>query len=295
VQDNVRGGRLHFTCDLTEPVGSTDVVFIAVGTPTRRGDGFADLSYVEAAAREIATALVPERYTVVVDKSTVPVGTGRRVEAIIRAERPEADFDVVSNPEFLREGSAIEDFMKPDRIVIGAEDQSAAVRVQSLYLGITAPVIVTDPASAETIKYAANAFLATKISFINAVAAVCEAVGADIKDVALGMGYDTRIGHEFLKPGPVKLKTGEMGDLEEKAATGVGVLGHLARMVVFGLVGVFLFRAAWEFDPKEARGLDGALLEVAQAPYGGLLLGAVAVGLLCYALYCLVQARYRKL
>jgi UDPglucose 6-dehydrogenase len=134
----------------------------------------------------------------VVNKSTVPVGSTRVVERVLGRD----DVAVVSNPEFLREGSAIHDFLNPDRIVIGAEDQAAAVRVSSLYLGITAPVIVTDPASAETIKYAANAFLATKISFINAVAAVCEAVGADIKDVALGMGYDSRIGHEFLKPGP---------------------------------------------------------------------------------------------
>src|SRR5690606_38222613 len=159
-------------------------------------DGSADLSYIEQAAREIAPVLPAE--SVVVNKSTVPVGSTRVVERALGRD----DVAVVSNPEFLREGSAVHDFMSPDRIVIGADDQSAAIKVASLYLGITAPLIVTDPASAETIKYAANAFLATKISFINAVAAVCEAVGADIKDVALGMGYDTRIGHEFLKPGP---------------------------------------------------------------------------------------------
>ena len=174
-----------------------DCEFAYLCVPTPQGaDGSADLSYIEDAAREIGPLLPSE--AVVVNKSTVPVGSTRVVERALGR----ADVAVVSNPEFLREGSAIHDFLHPDRIVIGAEDQSAAVKVQSLYLGITAPVIVTDPASAETIKYAANAFLATKISFINAVAAVCEAVGADIKDVALGMGYDTRIGHEFLKPGP---------------------------------------------------------------------------------------------
>jgi UDPglucose 6-dehydrogenase len=195
VREGLQDGRLQFVLGAVNAVEDCEFAYLCVPTP-QGSDGSADLSYIEDAAREIGPVLPSE--AVVVNKSTVPVGSTRVVERALGR----ADVAVVSNPEFLREGSAIHDFLHPDRIVIGAEDQSAAVQVQSLYLGITAPVIVTDPASAETIKYAANAFLATKISFINAVAAVCEAVGADIKDVALGMGYDTRIGHEFLKPGP---------------------------------------------------------------------------------------------
>ena len=195
VREGLADGRLKFVLGNEDAVRDCEFAYLCVPTP-QGADGSADLSYIEDAARTIGPLLPSE--AVVVNKSTVPVGSTRVVERTLGR----SDIAVVSNPEFLREGSAIHDFLHPDRIVIGAEDQSAAVRVQSLYLGITAPVIVTDPASAETIKYAANAFLATKISFINAVAAVCEAVGADIKDVALGMGYDTRIGHEFLKPGP---------------------------------------------------------------------------------------------
>jgi UDPglucose 6-dehydrogenase len=195
VREGLQDGRLTFVLGNENAVRDCEFAYLCVPTP-QGADGSADLSYIEDAARVIGPLLPSE--AIVVNKSTVPVGSTRVVERTLGR----ADVAVVSNPEFLREGSAIHDFLHPDRIVIGAEDQSAAVRVQSLYLGITAPVIVTDPASAETIKYAANAFLATKISFINAVAAVCEAVGADIKDVALGMGYDTRIGHEFLKPGP---------------------------------------------------------------------------------------------
>ena len=195
VREGLQDGRLQFVLGNENAVRDCEFAYLCVPTP-QGADGSADLSYIEDAARVIGPLLPSE--AIVVNKSTVPVGSARVVERCLGR----ADVAVVSNPEFLREGSAIHDFLHPDRIVIGAEDQSAAVRVQSLYLGITAPVIVTDPASAETIKYAANAFLATKISFINAVAAVCEAVGADIKDVALGMGYDTRIGHEFLKPGP---------------------------------------------------------------------------------------------
>lgn len=195
VREGIQDGRLRFVVGAAGAVADCEFAYLCVPTP-QGADGSADLSYIEDAAREIGPVLPSE--AIVVNKSTVPVGSTRVVERALGR----SDVAVVSNPEFLREGSAIHDFLHPDRIVIGAEDQSAAVRVQSLYLGITAPVIVTDPASAETIKYAANAFLATKISFINAVAAVCEAVGADIKDVALGMGYDTRIGHEFLKPGP---------------------------------------------------------------------------------------------
>jgi UDPglucose 6-dehydrogenase len=195
VREGLHDGRLQFVVGAANAVEGCDFAYLCVPTP-QGADGSADLSYIEDAAREIGPVLPSE--AIVVNKSTVPVGSTRVVERALGR----SDVAVVSNPEFLREGSAIHDFLHPDRIVIGAEDQSAAVQVQALYLGITAPVIVTDPASAETIKYAANAFLATKISFINAVAAVCEAVGADIKDVALGMGYDTRIGHEFLKPGP---------------------------------------------------------------------------------------------
>ena len=195
VRDGISSGRLSFVLGAEVAAAECEFAYLCVPTP-QGADGSADLSYIEAAARQIGPVLPSE--AVVVNKSTVPVGSTRVVERALGR----TDVRVVSNPEFLREGSAIHDFLHPDRIVIGAEDQDAAVRVSSLYLGITAPVIVTDPASAETIKYAANAFLATKISFINAIAAVCEAVGADIKDVALGMGYDKRIGHEFLKPGP---------------------------------------------------------------------------------------------
>jgi UDPglucose 6-dehydrogenase len=195
VREGIDGGRLSFVVGARNAVVDCEFAYLCVPTP-QGVDGSADLSYIQDAAREIGPVLPSE--AVVVNKSTVPVGSTRVVERALGR----SDVPVVSNPEFLREGSAIHDFLHPDRIVIGAEDQASAVRVASLYLGITAPVIVTDPASAETIKYAANAFLATKVSFINAVAAVCEAVGADIKDVALGMGYDSRIGHEFLRPGP---------------------------------------------------------------------------------------------
>jgi UDPglucose 6-dehydrogenase len=203
VADNVKGGRLSFTTDLKAAVKEADAVFIAVGTPSRRGDGHADLSYVYDAAREIAQSL--NGYTVVVTKSTVPVGTGREVERIIRETRPDADFDVVSNPEFLREGSAINDFMRPDRVVIGAEtDRARAVMKQLyrvLYL-IETPIVFTALETSELIKYAANTFLAAKITFINEIADLCEVVGADVHDVARGIGLDGRIGKKFLHPGP---------------------------------------------------------------------------------------------
>jgi UDPglucose 6-dehydrogenase len=191
----VRGGRLHFVVGAAAAVEDCEFAYLCVPTPQRE-DGSADLSYIEAVATELAPVLPAE--CIVVNKSTVPVGSTKIVERVL--QRP--DVTVVSNPEFLREGSAVHDFLHPDRIVIGSEDQAAAIRVLALYLGISAPTVVTDPATAETIKYAANAFLATKLSFINAVAAVCEAVGADVNDVVLGIGYDRRIGHEFLKPGP---------------------------------------------------------------------------------------------
>lgn len=203
VADNVKAGRLSFTTDLKSAVAAADAVFIAVGTPSRRGDGHADLSYVYAAAKEIAEAM--DGYTVVVTKSTVPVGTGREVERIIRETRPDADFDVVSNPEFLREGSAINDFMRPDRVVIGTEvDRARAVMRQLyrvLYL-IETPIVFTSLETSELIKYAANTFLAAKITFINEIADLCEAVGANVHDVAKGIGLDGRIGKKFLHPGP---------------------------------------------------------------------------------------------
>ena len=203
VEANASAGRLTFTTDLAEAVRGADAVFIAVGTPSRRGDGHADLSYVYGAAREIAEAI--EGYTVVVTKSTVPVGTGREVETIIREARPEADFDVVSNPEFLREGSAIEDFMRPDRVVIGTVSERAREQMRQLYRPlylIETPIIFTERETAELIKYAANAFLATKITFINEMADLCEQVGANVQDVARGMGLDGRIGRKFLHAGP---------------------------------------------------------------------------------------------
>ncbi len=203
VADNVKAGRLSFTTDLKAAVAQSDAVFIAVGTPSRRGDGHADLCYVYAAAKEIAESL--NGYTVVVTKSTVPVGTGREVETIIRNTRPDADFDVVSNPEFLREGSAINDFMRPDRVVIGTEAERARAVMKQLYRVlylIETPIVFTSLETSEVIKYAANTFLAAKITFINEIADLCEAVGANVHDVAKGIGLDGRIGKKFLHPGP---------------------------------------------------------------------------------------------
>jgi UDPglucose 6-dehydrogenase len=203
VIDNVRAGRLAFATDLKGAVGNADAVFIAVGTPTRRGDGHADLSYVYAAAAEIADAI--GQYTVIVTKSTVPVGTGREVARIIRETQPAAEFDVASNPEFLREGAAIEDFMKPDRVVIGVESQRARDVMAAVYRPlnlIQTPMVFTNIETAEVTKYAGNAFLATKITFINEIADLCEKVGADVHDVARGIGLDGRIGRKFLHPGP---------------------------------------------------------------------------------------------
>src|SRR5712675_1276683 len=203
VAENMSGGRLDFTTDHAGPVAAADAVFIAVGTPSRRGDGHADLTYVYAAAREIAANLAG--FTVIVTKSTVPVGTGDEVERIIREIRPDVDFAVVSNPEFLREGAAIHDFKHPDRIVIGTEDERAkkvaAEIYRPLYLN-QAPIVYTGRRTAELIKYAANAFLATKITFINEIADLCERVGADVQEVARGIGLDNRIGPKFLHAGP---------------------------------------------------------------------------------------------
>jgi UDPglucose 6-dehydrogenase len=203
VATNVKAGRLEFTTDLKAPVAKADAVFIAVGTPSRRGDGHADLSYVYAAAKEIASAL--DGFTIVVTKSTVPVGTGDEVERLIREANPNADVAVVSNPEFLREGAAIRDFKHPDRIVVGTEDDRAKEAMNELYRPLylnQAPILFTGRRTAELIKYAANAFLATKITFINEVADLCERVGADVQQVARGIGLDNRIGGKFLHAGP---------------------------------------------------------------------------------------------
>lgn len=204
VAGNTAAGRLRFSSDISEAVPHADAVFIAVGTPTsRRGDGYADMSYVYSAAKDIAANI--SGYTVVINKSTVPVGTAKQVARIIKETNPGADFDVVSNPEFLREGAAIDDFMHPDRVVIGREsDRAAEVMMQiykPLYL-LERPFVVTNLETAELIKYAANAFLATKISFINEISGLCEAVGADVTDVARGVGLDGRIGRKFLHAGP---------------------------------------------------------------------------------------------
>jgi UDPglucose 6-dehydrogenase len=203
VAENVRQKRLAFSTDLKPAVAGAQAVFIAVGTPSRRGDGFADLSYVYAAAREIAEALTG--YAVVVTKSTVPVGTGDEVERILREARPDLDVGVASNPEFLREGAAIGDFKRPDRIVIGAEDARAAAVMQEVYRPLylnQAPILFTGRRTAELTKYAANAFLATKITFINEIADLCEQVGANVQEVARGIGLDNRIGAKFLHAGP---------------------------------------------------------------------------------------------
>jgi len=203
VAQNMRAGRLAFTTDAAEAVRQADAVFIAVGTPSRRGDGYADLSYVYAAAEEIAALI--DGFTVIVTKSTVPVGTGDEIESIIRRVRPDAEFAVVSNPEFLREGAAIEDFKRPDRVVVGTTDMRArgvmAELYRPLYLNET-PVMFTDRRTSELIKYAANGFLAMKVTFINEMADLCEAVGADVQQVARGIGLDKRIGGKFLNAGP---------------------------------------------------------------------------------------------
>jgi UDPglucose 6-dehydrogenase len=203
VAQNVRAGRLSFDTEAAQAVRGADAVFIAVGTPSRRGDGHADLTYVYAAAEEIAGLI--EGFTVIVTKSTVPVGTGDEIERIIRATRPDADFAVVSNPEFLREGAAIEDFKRPDRVVVGCDDKRAKEVMTELYRPLylnETPILFTGRRTSELIKYAANSFLAMKITFINEMADLCEAVGADVQQVARGIGLDGRIGNKFLNAGP---------------------------------------------------------------------------------------------
>ncbi len=203
VASNVRSGRLSFTTELREAVKDADAVFIAVGTPSRRGDGHADLTYVEQAAREIAEHM--QGYTVVVNKSTVPVGTGDLVQSIMEEVNPKGDFAVVSNPEFLREGAAIGDFKRPDRVVVGTEDERARQLMRELYRPLflnETPILFTDRRTSELIKYAANAFLAVKIAYINEMADLCEQVGANVQEVARGIGLDNRIGKKFLNAGP---------------------------------------------------------------------------------------------
>jgi len=203
VKDNVEQGRLFFTTDPSQSIRDADAVFIAVGTPSRRGDGYADLSYVYAAAEEIAGLL--QGHTVIVNISTVPVGTGDEVEAIIKKARPDADFAVVSNPEFLREGAAINDFKRPDRVVVGTEDERARHVMRELYRPLylnETPIVFTTRRTSELIKYAANAFLAMKITFINEIADLSEQVGANVQEVARGIGLDNRIGRKFLNAGP---------------------------------------------------------------------------------------------
>ena len=231
---NVAAGRLHFTTDLAEHVPDADVIFIAVGTPTRRGDGHADLSYVYAAAEEIAQNL--SGYSVIVTKSTVPVGTGLQLQDIVSKANPTADFDIASNPEFLREGSAINDFMRPDRVVVGTEAPRAIEIMRQLYRPlylIETPILFAKLETAELIKYASNAFLAVKISFINQVADLCEEVGANVHEVAKGMGLDKRIGSKFLHAGPgyggscfpkdtlALVKTAEMHNVDMPMVDGV--------------------------------------------------------------------------
>lgn len=203
VKKNVERGKLIFTTDIKSFAPKADLIFIAVGTPARRGDGVADLRYVFESAKQIAANL--SGYTVIVDKSTVPVGTARKVRELIKQENPNADFDMASNPEFLREGAAISDFMRPDRVVIGVDSEKAKNKLIELYRPLNlreTPILISNLESAELTKYASNAFLATKISFINEIANLCETLGADIHDIAKGMGMDRRIGSKFLHPGP---------------------------------------------------------------------------------------------
>jgi UDPglucose 6-dehydrogenase len=201
VERNVHAGRLHFTTSYSEGLDNSEFIFIAVNTPTGTGQGGADMRYVESAARSIAEEL--DHYAVIINKSTVPVGSGDVVSRVLRnnLKRPDARFAVVSNPEFLREGSAVQDFLNPDRVVLGSSEPEAAYQVARLYMPLRAPIITTDIYTAEMIKYASNAFLATKISFINEIAQICERLGADVKEVAVGMGYDKRIGRAFLDAG----------------------------------------------------------------------------------------------
>ncbi|MBF0382995.1 MAG: UDP-glucose/GDP-mannose dehydrogenase family protein [Magnetococcales bacterium] len=267
VTRNYAAGRLEFSTDTIEEVGKSDVVFIAVGTPERRGDGAADLQFVYKVAREVAKGL--KGFTVIVTKSTVPVGTGAEVERIVREENPDANFAMASNPEFLREGAAIEDFMRPDRVVIGVEDSRAAEILKSLYRPlylIETPVLITNIATAELTKYAANAFLATKITFINQIANLCESVGADVHDLAKGMGLDRRIGKKFLHPGP-----GYGGSCFPKDTQA------LAKTAVANNEPVTIVDAVIEANKKQKERMTGKILKVLGDDLAGLSVGVLGL------------------
>ncbi len=264
---NVDAGRLTFTTDLAGAVVGADAVFIAVGTPTRRGDGHADLSYVMAAATELAHAM-PDG-VVVVTKSTVPVGTNRKVQETIAAANPALDFEVASNPEFLREGAAVKDFMHPDRVVVGVQSERAAKVLRDIYRPLYLrdfPIVVTDLESAEMIKYAANAFLATKITFINEIAALCERVGADVKQVSRGMGMDGRIGNKFLHAGP-----GYGGSCFPKDTTALARIGqeHASPMRIV--------EAVIEVNEAVKRRMTDKLLDLCGGSFAGRTVGVLGV------------------
>jgi UDPglucose 6-dehydrogenase len=267
MQKNVEAGRLSFTQDLARAIDGANAVFIAVGTPTRRGDGHADLTYVMAAAEEIARAAT--EYVLIVTKSTVPVGTNRKVAETVAKANPDLDFDVASNPEFLREGAAIDDFMKPDRVVLGVQSPRAAKIMQEIYRPLYLrdfPIVTTDLESAEMIKYAANAFLATKITFINEIAALCEKVGADIKKVSKGMGLDGRIGNKFLHAGP-----GYGGSCFPKDASALARIGqeHGQPMQIT--------EAVIKVNDEVKRRMIGKLLDLCGGSFNGKKVGVLGV------------------
>lgn len=264
---NVEAGRLTFTTDLAGAVDGAEAIFIAVGTPTRRGDGHADLSYVMAAAEEIAG--IAKGYVVIVTKSTVPVGTNRQVKQVIKKANPALDFDVASNPEFLREGAAIDDFMKPDRVVVGVQSDRAADVMAEIYRPLYLrdfPIITTGLESAEMIKYAANAFLATKITFINEIAALCERTGADVKQVSHGMGLDGRIGNKFLHAGPGY--GGSCFPKDTKALARIGQEHGLPMQITETVIGV---------NEEIKRRMIDKLLDLCDGSFNGKLIGVLGV------------------
>ncbi|MEO3413446.1 UDP-glucose/GDP-mannose dehydrogenase family protein [Roseovarius sp. CAU 1744] len=264
---NVEAGRLTFSTDLAGSIDGAEAIFIAVGTPTRRGDGHADLTYVMAAAEEIAA--LAQGYVVIVTKSTVPVGTNRQVKHAIKKANPELDFDVASNPEFLREGAAIDDFMKPDRVVVGVQTDRAAEVMAEIYRPLYLrdfPIITTGLESAEMIKYAANAFLATKITFINEIAALCERTGADVKQVSHGMGLDGRIGNKFLHAGPGY--GGSCFPKDTKALARIGQEHGLPMQITETVIGV---------NEEVKRRMIDKLLDLCDGSFNGKLIGVLGV------------------
>ncbi|WP_306114602.1 MULTISPECIES: UDP-glucose/GDP-mannose dehydrogenase family protein [unclassified Roseovarius] len=264
---NVEAGRLTFTTDLASSIDGAEAVFIAVGTPTRRGDGHADLTYVMAAAEEIAS--LARNYVVIVTKSTVPVGTNRQVKQAVKKANPDLDFDVASNPEFLREGAAIDDFMKPDRVVVGVQTDRAAEVMAEIYRPLYLrdfPIITTGLESAEMIKYAANAFLATKITFINEIAALCERTGADVKQVSHGMGLDGRIGNKFLHAGPGY--GGSCFPKDTKALARIGQDHGLPMQITETVIGV---------NEEIKRRMIDKLLDLCDGSFNGKLIGVLGV------------------